>query len=217
MMFDLWQRFQREVKANGNKAGLLAGLFLFGCCFWIPMLTRAAMPKRAAAMTSPSTNAVAVVPVPTNSLGAPQATSEDSTKFWTELTRSLSEDPMFRSADLQSLPRDPFHVEEIPEPLPVLFAEEPKPKIEIKQEKEQRQLQLSSTIISRTRRAALINGQLYSLGRQIQANGRSYQVTKIDSHQVVLSSNEQTLVLTLARPQLKDVLERGEPAASAPQ
>ena len=217
MMFDLWQRLQREVKVNGKKAGLLAGLFVFGCCFWIPMLTRAVVPKRASAAVTPSAHTQFAPPAPVNSLGVPPASAEDSNRYWSDLTRSLAEDPMFQSADLQSISRDPFHVEEGPEPLPVLLAEEPKPKLEIKSDKPERQLQLSSTIIGRTRRAALINGQMYSLGRQIQANGRNYQLTKIDAHQVVLSSDEQTLVLTIARPQLKDVLERGDPAAVPPQ
>ena len=52
MMSELWQRLQREAKANGKKAGLLAGLLLFGCCVWFPMLARAVMPKRAVAATS---------------------------------------------------------------------------------------------------------------------------------------------------------------------
>ena len=214
MMSELWQRLQREAKANGKKAGLLAGLLLFGCCFWFPMLARAVVPKRAVAAASPATGHAAA-PTPSSVPAKPAenaatATDTDQGKFWSNLAQSLADDPMFQSAGVDSLSRDPFQVAETPEPLPVLFVEEPKPKIEIKSVKEQRTLELNSTVISRTRRAALINGQLYQLGRPIQANGRNYRVTQIESHRVVLSSGEQTIELTLARPQLNDVLDRGE-------
>ena len=218
-MSDLWRRLKREVKANGKKAGLLAGLFLFGCCFWIPMLTRSVAPKRAAA--APHSTATTPSPVSANTTvnpAAPAALSEAGQgKFWANLTQSLAEDPMFQSAGVNALSRDPFHVAVSSEPLPVLLVEEPKPKVEIEPDNEPLPLELHSTVISHKRRAALINGQLYQLGRRLQANGRSYQVTEIESHRVLLSSNGQTVELTLARPRLNDVLERGEPIASPSQ
>jgi len=208
-MAKLWQQFQREVKANGKKAGLLAGLFLFGCCFWVPMLLSAVSPRHPA-VAKPS----AVVPSPAVTAATPQgaavpATEMNSSEFWKDLSQALAEDPMFQSADVRSLERDPFQLTEIPEPLPILFAEEPRPPVVApKKEAESEPLLLSSTIISRSRRAALINGQLYQLGRRIQANGRDYQLTQIESNRVVLSAGEQTIELTLVRPQLKDVLDR---------
>ena len=214
MMSDLWQRLQREVKANGKKAGLLAGLFLFGCCFWVPMLTRAAVPKRAPAAIIPST--ASSTPAIANGQDVP-TTVEAPGKFWSNLTNALANDPMYRSVDVQSFTRDPFQLAEVSEPLPVLITEEPKPKAEVKSEQDTRQLELNSTIIGRSRRAALINGQLYQLGRQIQANGLSYQLTAIESHRVVLSSGKQTIVLTLARTQLKDVLDGGDAIVPPPQ
>ncbi len=214
MMSDLWQRFQREVKANGKKAGLLGGLFLFGCCFWVPMLTRAVAPKHAAAAITAS--AISSTPAQLNALDV-SAAPDAPGKFWSNLANTLANDPMFRSADVQSLSRDPFQVAEASEPLPVLFAQEPKPKIEVISEPESRQLELNSTIIGRSRSAALINGQLYQLGRQIQANGQRYQLTTIESHRVVLSSGEKTIVLKLARPRWKDVLEGGDAIDPPPQ
>ena len=214
MMSDLWQRLQREAKANGKKAGLLAGLLLFGCCFWVPMLVRAVAPKRAVAAISPAASHAAA-PTPASVPAKPAentatATDTDQGKFWSNLAKSLADDPMFQTAGVDSLSRDPFQVVEEPEPLPVLFVEESKPKVEVTPVTEQRFLELNSTVISRTRRAALINGQLYQLGRSIQANGRNYRVTEIESNRVVLSSGEQTIELTLARTRLTDVLDRGE-------
>lgn len=211
MMSDLWQRFQREVKANKGKAGLLAALFLFGCCFWLPMLTRAATTKRAVPANGAATIAPPVVPpgvdLPQNAESGRELNPE---KFWSNLAQSLDVDPMFQSAAVPSTLRDPFQPIDTSEPLPVLFADEPKPKVEVAEVKKPQEMKLSSTIIGKSRRAAMINGQLYQLGRRIQAEGREYLLTKIESHRVVLSSGGQSIELTLARPQLKDVLNRRE-------
>ena len=212
-MQGLMERLQREVKANGKKAGLLAGLVLFGCCFWVPMALRAVAPSRAAAATSPTPSA------PTNSSTASQSPATDAAaaapadggKFWTALSKSLAEDPMFRSAELESLSRDPFQIAEGSEPLPVVITEAPKSTTnQNKPEAELQKLELSGTIIGRARSVARINGQLYPLGQKIKTAGQLFQLTKIESHEVELSSGDQTIKLTLTRPQLKDVLERGE-------
>ncbi len=211
-MQDLWVRFQREVKANGQKAGLLAALFLFGCCFWIPMALRMLSPAPAHAATRPPAHPAAVTPNSSTPASTP-VTDADTNKFWASLSKSLAEDSMFRSADVQALDRDPFQVAEDSEPLPVLFAEEPKPVpaiIATTPKSDPTPLELTGTIIGRTRRVARINGQLYPLGKRILSDGKSFQLTKIESHRVELSAGDQTIELTLARPQLKDVLNRGE-------
>jgi len=208
---ELWQRFKREAKANSKKAGLLAALFAFGCCFWVPMLAKAISPKRAGAATSHfAASAVPAAAIP-NDVVLPPPSGADSSRFWSSLETALAEDSMFQSADNDSSSRDPFHVEETPEPLPVLFAEEPPAKVESKPEQQSEQhFELSSTIVGRSRRAALINGQVYHLGRKIEANGRSYSLTLIESHRVVLTSSEGTIELKLTRPLLKNVMTQGE-------
>lgn len=211
-MQDLWIRFQREVKANGQKAGLLAALFLFGCCFWIPMAMRALSPAPAHAAHRPSTASPAVTPNPVPAAGS-SMTDADTGKFWASLSKALAEDSMFQSADVQALDRNPFQIAEDSEPLPVLFAEEPSPVpaiVEAKPKSDTTPLELTGTIIGRNRRVARINGQLYPLGKRILSDGKSFQLTKIESHRVELSAGDQTIELTLARPQLKDVLNRDE-------
>lgn len=211
-MQDLWIRIQREVKANGQKAGLLAALFLFGCCFWIPMAMRALSPAPAHAAHRPSTASPSVTPNLVPAAGS-SMTEADTGKFWASLSKALAEDSMFQSADVQALDRDPFQVAEDSEPLPVLFAEEPKPSpavVATTTKPDPTPLELTGTIIGRNRRVARINGQLYPLGKRILSDGKSFQLTKIESHRVELSAGDQTIELTLARPQLKDVLNRGE-------
>jgi hypothetical protein len=212
-MSELWRRFQREVKANRQKAMLLAGLFLFGCCFWVPMLTRAVAPKRAAAATSPA--AASQGPSqPANSSTNPATASgpvSDQGKFWSDLANSLADDPMFQSAGVDSLSRDPFQRTVVEEPPPEPVVEAPKLPLPTKPEIKQAPLELNSTIIGRTRRAALISGQLYQLGSAVKVDNRSYALTKIESDRVVLSLDDQTIELTLTRTQLENVLVRGEP------
>ncbi|MBS0201837.1 MAG: hypothetical protein JSS49_02995 [Planctomycetes bacterium] len=206
MMLDLWQRLQREVKANRQKAGLLAGLFLFGCCFWVPMVARAVGPKKAAAAAHIA-NPALTTPVANQLPSATAPTAADQEKFWANLSRALAEDSMFQSADVQGMNRDPFLAENHPTAREMIV-EQPSPKVDENAEDVAVTLELTSTVIGRARRAALINGQLYQLGRKFEANGRSYVVSKIESNRVQLQDGEEMLELTLARTQLSDVLER---------
>jgi hypothetical protein len=218
MFEDFRIRLQREIQANAKKAALLGVLVLFGCSIWVPMLMRTCASARSFAGVNHGTVPQTAMTTLPRSAGAPVTASHPMTsEFWSKLTATLAEDSMFQSADVQSLNRNPFQLVEIPEPLPVLFADEPvqaEPVTSIAAE-DARRLELRSTIIGRTRRAAMINGQLYQLGRQFQADGRQYQLTSIESHRVVLSSGEQTIELTLARPQLKDVLNRDKALGSS--
>ncbi len=225
-MINLWHRWQRDVKADRPQAVLLAGLLLLGCCFWIPMLARAVTPKRAAAAASQA----AAAKVPSGSPEEKESAGAGSDQFWSSLANSLANDPLYQAADVNGSERDPFGTNAAWDPLPVLFAEdacpksedtrpiieEPTPTVEMnpKEElkvavvaRESRPLQLTSTMISRSRRAAMINGQFVSVGREIQTNGQSYLLTQVESHRVLLSTGDETIELKIARSRLKDVLD----------
>ncbi|HEY4263656.1 MAG TPA: hypothetical protein VGM98_26065 [Schlesneria sp.] len=227
-MIDLWHRWQREVKADRPKAVLLVALVLLGCCFWIPMLARAVTPKRAAAATS---EAAATANASADTSEQKKASPLGSDQFWSNLANSLENDPLYQAAEVNGLERNPFEANDAWEPLPVLFAEEASPKSEevlplieeptptvemsLKEElkvavvvaRETRLLQLTSTMISRSRRAAMINGQFVSVGREIQSNGQSYLLTQVESHRVLLTTGDETIELKIARSRLKDVLD----------
>jgi hypothetical protein len=226
-MINLWHRWQREVKADRPKAVLLAALLLLGCCFWIPMLAKAVTPKRAAAATS---QAAGAAKVPSGTSEDKEASGAGSDQCWSSLANSLASDPLFQAAEINELERDPFRTNEAWNPLPVLFAEDISPKSEEirpaieeptptvegtpKEElkvavvsRETRPLQLTSTMISRSRRAAMINGQFVSVGREIQTNGQTYLLTQVESHRVLLTTGDETIELKIARSRLKDVLD----------
>jgi hypothetical protein len=213
-MEDLWNRLQREIKANAKKAALLGVLLLVGCCIWVPMALRAVFPTRpAVAKIAPALPTS--VPTPTSGPSAEQ--NPNPSELWKKLTLALAEDSSFRSGDIQSMTRSPFQILDVPEPLPVLFAAEPVPQFAPKTDADPVKLELGSTIIGRNRRAALINGQLYHVGRSIQAEGEQYLLTQVESNRVVLTSGHKTIELTLTRPQLKDVLNRMESPAQPVQ
>lgn len=213
----LWHKCQSEVKANRAKAVLLAGLFLFGCCFWIPLLGRVLTPHHAAAAA----------------MGAPQQPAErheiqvtddpQSDPFWASLGNTLENDPLFQPADVSGELRDPFLAKEAHEPTLVPPAEEaisaveaPCPVVEeieaptvLKAAKvvlDAERLRLTSTMVSPSRRAAMINGQFVPVGREFRTNGQRYRLTQVESHRVVLTVGDETIELKISRSRLKDVL-----------
>lgn len=213
----LWHKCQSEVKANRAKAVLLAGLFLFGCCFWIPLLGRVLTPRRAAAAISTS-------PEQRAERHEIQITDDpQSDPFWTSLWNTLENDPLFQPADLSGELRDPFLAKDAHEPTHVLPAEEAISTVEAKRPVvadsppptdakaanvivDTERLRLTSTMVSPSRRAAMINGQFVSVGREFRTNGQRYRLTQVESHRVVLSVGEETIELKISRSQLKDVL-----------
>lgn len=218
-MQDLWARIQRDLTLNWKKTAALGVLFLFGCCFWLPMLTRAAAPRHVTAV-SPPTNPATPNAIPSPSEPNINGTADKDT-FWSSLSKSLACDSLFRPAEMSLTTRDPFALDESEFPLPVLFAEDRAADLEVKpivvKEVAPTGLELRSTMVGRTRRVAIINGQLYQVGREVLANGHRFRLASIESDRVVLSSGDKNFELTLARPKLKDVLNRDRAAdLSAP-
>lgn len=209
-MPDLWKRIQRDLTLNWKKTAALGVLFLFGCCFWLPMMMSAKTPSRAAASVS-STPTVPASPGATPSVADSNSSSSTNNKesYWTSLSKSLESDPLFQPAEMSSIARDPFLLDESELPLPVLFAEDravEKP-VAIK-DVAPTGLELRSTMVGRTRRVAIINGQLCHVGREVLANGHSFRLASIESDRVVLTSGDKNFELTLARPKLADVLNK---------
>lgn len=226
-MINLWHRWQREVRADRPKAVLLAALLLLGCCFWIPMLTKGLTPKHAAAATP---GAATMAKTSSGTVEQTKSSSIGSGQFWSSLANSLENDPLFQAPEVKGLERNPFGTNEAWNPLPVLVAEDvgdkrndngpateehaqtvemtPKEELNVAvAARESKPLQLTSTMISRSRRAAMINGQFVSVGREIQTNGQSYLLTQVESHRVLLTAGGETIELKIARSRLKDVLD----------
>lgn len=226
-MNGLWRRCQSEVQANRMKAILLAGLFLFGCCFWIPMLGRVLTPRHAAAATTSCEQSS------DKQCEGQKLDDAESDPFWENLGNSLANDPLFQPAELSASLRDPFAVNE-PQPSLLPPADEARSKIEedhhihivgerpvgvepvpaptvpkeIEAPAAAERPRLTSTMVSPTRRAAMINGQFVIVDHEFQMKGQRYRLTHVESHRVVVTTGDETIELTINRPQLKDVLDR---------
>ena len=123
---------------------------------------------------------------------------------------------------MSSTTRDPFALDVSEQPLPVLFAvdrsAEDKVKPVVIKEVAPTGLELRSTMIGRTRRVAIINGEICQVGRDVPANGSVFRLTSIESDRVVLTSGDKTFELTLTRPKLADALNHDRAAdLSAPR
>lgn len=210
-MTDLWKQFQRDLRASWKKTAALVVLFLFGCCFWVPMMFSATKSKKAkTSSVSQAKSSSASTSNPISSETAPLTTE----RFWKSLSESLATDPLFQPADLSRVSRDLFSVDRAFEPLPVLFAEE-QVVVAAKPRKEDviaapTGLELKSTVVGRTRRIAMINGRIYQVGRSVLANGQQFRVASIEPNSVVLTAGEQSFELKLAKPQLTDFVVSDE-------
>jgi len=198
----------RDLKASWQKTALLAVLVMVGLIFWIPPLVRA----MAGSSASPKAAKTAAAPAPT---GNPQKATETDGKpvpfAWAWGQQLLETDPLVRSAEVAGIQSSPFQVDRAQFPPPVLFEEEPPaPKVTpptpsapppvspaIANAAALQKLVLRSTIVGVNRRAAYINDRLYFEGREIQVDGKSFQITAVLPRKVLLSQGTATFELVL--------------------
>jgi len=66
-------------------------------------------------------------------------------------------------------------------------------------------------MVGRTRRVAIINGQVYQVGEHVLMNGHRFRLTVIESLRVVLTSGDKNYELKLARADGTDPLASSLP------
>lgn len=170
------------------------------------MLARAVGPSRIAAAQTPVS-----IQDGTSSSNSVINLADNSSAFWSSLNAALANDPLYQSANVQIMSRDPFHREPATETAQAPAVDVPKVAVESDDEPVLPSLELGSIVIGRTRRAAMINGQLYNEGKRFQSEGRNYTLAKVEANRVVLTTGSQSIELKMLRTQLKDVLEQAEP------
>ena len=220
-MRDFITRLRHNLTTRGTKAVAFGVLFLFGCCFWVPLLMRASS-SRQTTQTEPSGGtAFDTTLSPTSAAPNSIRLDGDRSPFWRSLAESLETDPLFRPADLSLVTRDPFAREPFTredDSLPVQRQAEPDQfdETEAKPVSSERPdangLELQSTMVSRTRRVAIINGRMYRAGQDVTVQGQRYQLASVESQRVVLTTGDQKFVLTMPRTQLRDTLSQTEAA-----
>ena len=215
-MRDFITRLRHNLTTRGTKTVAVGVLFLFGCCFWVPLLMRASS-SRQTTQTEPSGGISSDTMLsPTSAAPNSIRLDGDRSLFWRSLAESLETDPLFRPADMSLVTRDPFARED--HSLPVQRQAEPDQfdETEAKPVASERPvangLELQSTMVSRTRRVAIINGRMYRAGQDVTVQGQCYQLASVESQHVVLTNGDQKFVLTMPRTQLRDTLSQTEAA-----
>ncbi len=218
----LANQIQREIKANPPKAIGLGVLGVVAVWFWLPLV----MPESdtpAAAKTAPTPTPVPTAtptPTPTTTTSATPTSSvavAEKKYPWRDVIRWIESDQDMRTATIEfdQDERSPFMEPIMPaDPMTVAKAQEEATIIERQIEQEsirtpaQLGLNLRSTIVSRGRRTALINGRAFNEGDEIVVNDSfTFVVATIDSNRVVLERNKRQFVMAIRRTSSSGRLE----------
>ena len=214
MSTPFFKKLRREATANPKKAGLLGLLLLVAVYFWAPLLrqwtssaenapepsTAAAAPQPGVSTAAQPSGAVATAPTPS----APAAAAPPAPpKFhWKQLVAAIESDPRMRPAEPSAettTQRDPFI-----DPQPPAIAEAAMDVEGTRRDEVtpgELGLVLSSTIIGRERRTALVNGKVYAAGRELMArDGVVFVVRDIEPWGIVLERAGKRFELELPRP-----------------
>ena len=160
-------------------------------------------------------------PTPQTTATAPD-TKRDSTPNsvnyrWQDADKLFAADPLLVSADERFI-TDPFAIDYNEFPPPILFAQDDQ---QVLAEEEQKRIAraakrkivvppkqatpqekgfvLHSTVVGEFRRAAMLNGRLYSEGADITHNGETYQLAAVFDRRVVLTRAGEAFELRLNR------------------
>lgn len=196
----LKNQIRREVKASPAKAGMLALALCVGIYFWVPMVWKAfGGSKPAAVQADDGTIDPAVLMsrlgTTMSALTAPTPTPE---RPWRNLAEEIDNDPlMVRGGELSKV-RDPFNgklVAKVPEiEAEELVAQQQAAEID----PGAAGLKLSSTLIGARRRLALINGDVYTVGSQIDmGDGVVFVVAEVNEYEVVLVRGDRQFALAI--------------------
>jgi hypothetical protein len=196
----LKNQIRREVKASPKKAAVLGLALGVGIYFWAPMVwklvggSKPAPVQAADGAIDPST-LMTRLGTTMDALSAPAPAPE---RPWRKLVEEIEGDPlMVRGGDLPEV-RDPFNGEILAKAReidPEVLAEEQK---EMEVDPSEVGLKLSSTLIGPRRRLAVINGDVYTVGSQIDlGEGVVFVVAEVNDHEVVLVRGDRQFALAI--------------------
>ena len=210
----LWKQLLHDLKASWKKTAVLGMLLLVGLYFWLPMLMDAFA-------TDSRENSVAsrvVLPQPSPSAAALSASSESAgeasetpTFDWQTASRAFGKDALLQPADGEEIRADAFRVDPRQFPPPVVFAEAEAARPVVRKAVRESEpaaaaqelpsgLVLNSTIVSETRRAALINRRVYQEGSQLTYEGHTYRLTAVEPRRVELRDGAGVFELKIPSP-----------------
>ncbi|MDA1015650.1 MAG: hypothetical protein O3A00_14500 [Planctomycetota bacterium] len=146
-------------------------------------------------------------------------TPPDSIAYrWQDIDKLFAGDPLLISAD-ERFVNDPFAIDYSEFPPPVLFAQDGEQVLAEEEEKrkaraaarrktntrpkqatpQEKGFVLHSTIVGKSRRAAVLNSRMYSEGADIKHNGETYQLAAVFDRRVVLTRAGEAFELRLSK------------------
>ena len=204
----LSKQIQRELKANPQKVGGVGVWMLVAVWFWLPLIFK----KDESSSSSSASSSTASQPTPAKATPATTAATTEPGKVeeprprWQDLVAWIENDPDMKSFTFETLPdevRDPFLVAVTPEQkqqqeeAAQVAVEEP---VKMPPQPGELGLRVSSTIIGKQRRTALINGRAYREGDAIEMDeGWVYVLSAIEKNHVVLACDGHEYQLAIAR------------------
>ncbi|HEX4131330.1 MAG TPA: hypothetical protein VHZ24_14920 [Pirellulales bacterium] len=196
----LGKQLGRELKANRQKAAALGVLALVAGWFWYPLLFKKSSAGEAqAAAANP---AAATAPTPAAGSTIAPTSGSDPAVPWHDVARWIDQDPHMQPANIgDELAHNPFesHVASNAQRA-AADAELAKVAAQANLSPADLGLTLTSTIVGRHRRAALISGEVYELGEDVPAaGGLRFHVKRIERSKVTLSRDGRDYALNLRK------------------
>lgn len=203
----------RDVQHGRTRTVLLAGLFALGLYLWIPPFYQALLGPRRSAETVEAVQSASPAPIV-----AETSFTDAGTKLRGDRNtmakkngdrRTATRDPLVQSAEVAAIGSEVFRSGDgsiaAPKLLEEAFANEPGEVMPTCATVTNEPaplgggLELKSTIIGVSRRAAYINRKLYFEGTTIEDGGMTYELTAVHPDKVVLKQGNRTIELTVAR------------------
>ena len=213
----LISRLRREITSSPKKAVILGLLLVVAVVYWSPLVWGWIKPesdkkKKKTSVAASANELPAGKPVSLGTANAP--TNTKSKHAWKDVAQWIEGDPRMITASEAPGRKHPFDSVQLPSAI-----------LETKTQKgitaaasissvpsdpSSLGLKLSSTIIGRQKKAALINGKSYLLGATIRLehDGRSFefQLTEINDDSIVLQRDNKPYTVRLPKPESTDRL-----------
>ena len=196
-----------DLKVSWQKTLLLGLLFVVGLYFWIPPLYRAIRGTSQPAITPAKASPAPVPqrpPVETEMSFAQTDTRENTGHTWEQFDSLMQTDPLVQSVQMGAIQKNPFEVNRDQFSPPILFAEEtiePEP-VQVKKETIEvkglpEDIVLTTTIIGKFRKAAMINKKLYFEGKSFEYENVTYELERVADRSVILRQGDQRFELKI--------------------
>ncbi|QDU53811.1 hypothetical protein [Gimesia panareensis] len=200
------QQLVHDLKVSWQKTLVLGLLLLVGLYFWIPPLYRAMRGSTAPQLTPAKVNPTPIPqrpPVETEMSFTQTDSKETTLHSWEQFDSLMHTDPLVQSVQMGAVQKNPFEVNRDQFSPPILFAEEPVDTEPVAEKKEPEiktlpdEIVLTTTIIGKYRKAAMINKKLYYEGKTLQYDNVSYVLERVADRSVILRQGEQTFELKI--------------------